>query len=331
VPYLRALLWSAPPLMFYFAFRRYLQGMNFVKPVAIALITANLVNVFFNWVLIYGNLGAPRMGVEGSGWATCIARVLMAGVLLLAIVHYEHKHKMGLHAVSFRPDFARIRRLVTLGLPAALQLTFEIGVFATCTALIGRLGAVALASHQIALHMASLAFMVPLGISAAAAVRVGQALGRRDAHGASRAGWTAIALGAAFMTCSGLAFVTVPAQIVRIYTPDPEVVATGVLLLSMAAIFQIFDGIQGVAVGALRGAGDTRTPMLAHLFVDWGIGLPLGYWLCFSVGWGAAGLWVGLSLAMILVGIVLLVVWRRTVRDLQRAPLAVEPQMQSTE
>jgi MATE family multidrug resistance protein len=312
-PYLRALLWSAPPLMFYFAFRRYLQGMNFVKPVAMALITANLVNVFLNWVLIYGHLGAPSMGVEGSAWATVIARVFMAGVLLLAIVHYEHKHKMGLRAVSFKPDFARIRRLLALGIPASTQITLEIGLFATCTALAGRLGAVALASHQIALHMASLAFMFPLGISAAAAVRVGQALGRRDALGAGRAGWTAIALGFGVMICTGVLFLLMPAKIVRIYSLDPEVVETGVLLLTMAALFQLFDGVQGVAVGALRGAGDTRTPMLGHLICDWAVGLPLGYWLCFALGWGAAGLWVGLSTAMILVGIVLLVVWRKKV------------------
>jgi len=313
-PYLRALLWSAPPLMFYFAFRRYLQGMNFVKPVAMALITANLVNLFLNWVFIYGHLGVPAMGVEGSAWATVIARVFMAGVLLLAIVHYERTHKMGLRAVSFRPDVARMKRLLALGIPASLQITFEIGAFATCTALAGQLGAVALASHQIALHMASLAFMIPLGMSAAAAVRVGQGLGRRDPNGASRSGWTAIALGGAFMCCTAVLFLSVPRQIIRLYTPDPEVIATGILLLTMAALFQIFDGIQGVAVGALRGAGDTRTPMLAHLLVDWGIGVPLGYWLCFKMGWGAAGLWVGLSVAMILVGIVLLAVWRRRVQ-----------------
>jgi MATE family multidrug resistance protein len=199
--------------------------------------------------------------------------------------------------------------------PASLQITFEIGAFATCTALAGRLGAVALASHQIALHMASLAFMIPLGMSAAAAVRVGQGLGRRDPRAAGRSGWTAIALGGGFMCCTAILFLAVPRQIIRLYTPDPEVVATGILLLTMAALFQIFDGIQGVAVGALRGAGDTRTPMLAHLLVDWGIGVPLGYWLCFRMGWGAAGLWVGLSVAMILVGMILLAVWRRRVRQ----------------
>jgi MATE family multidrug resistance protein len=310
VPYLGALLWSAPPLMLYFAFRRYLQAMNLVLPVALAMISANLVNAFANWVLIYGKLGAPALGVVGAGWATCISRLYTAVFLLIAIFHYEHKHRMGLRAVAFKPDLARIARLVRLGFPAAMHITLEVGVFAAATALAGRLGAVPLAAHQVALQTASLTFMVPLGMSSAAAVRVGQAIGRRDAQGASRAGWTAIALGASFMSLCALCFVLFPRGIIRLYTPAEEIVATGVLLLTIAAFFQIFDGIQGVSIGALRGAGDTRTAMFAHLVADWGIGLPLGYYLCFVRDWGAAGLWVGLSTAMILAGIVLLTAWK---------------------
>jgi MATE family multidrug resistance protein len=309
VPYLRALLWSAPPLMLYFAFRRYLQGMNLVKPVALSLLAANLVNIFGNWVLMFGHLGFPAMGVEGSGWSTCIARTFMAGTLLYYIVHYERKHRWGLSRVAIRPDLARIRQLAGLGLPAAMHICLEVGVFGAATALAGTLGVVSLASHQIALHTASLTFMVPLGISSAAAVRVGQALGRKDPPGANRSGWTAIGLGAAFMAVSGLLFLCIPRVIVRMYTHDPEVVALGGLLLMIAAVFQLFDGIQGVAIGALRGLGDTRTAMIVHLLADWGIGLPVGWYLCFQRGWGITGLWVGLSLAMILAGLVLLISW----------------------
>jgi MATE family multidrug resistance protein len=221
-----------------------------------------------------------------------------------------------LRRVTIKPDFDRIRQLVRLGLPAALHIFLEVGIFGTATALAGTLGAVALAAHQIAMHTASLTFMVPLGIASAAAVRVGQAIGRGDPAGASRAGWTAIVLGASFMTLCGLAFLAVPQWLVRFYTQDVEVVALGSIILMVAAFFQLFDGIQGVAIGALRGTGDTRTAALVHLICDWVIGLPVAWYFCFRCGWGAPGLWVGLSLAMILAGIFLLLAWTRRLRRL---------------
>ena len=156
--------------------------------------------------------------------------------------------------------------------------------------------------------------MVPLGISSAAAVRVGQALGRKDPAGAGIAGGTAIFLGAAFMTFAGMALLLVPREIARLFTPDEAVIQSTVGLLAAGAAFQLFDGIQTVATGALRGVGDTRTPMFCHFLAYWVIGLPLGAWLCFRRGWGAVGLWAGLSLALILIGIVLWFVWRRAVR-----------------
>ena len=311
IPYLKALLWGTLPLLLYFAFRRYLQAMNLVAPVAFALVSANLVNVVANWALIYGHLGIPRMGVEGAGWATCISRAYMAAVLLIAIVRHDRRYGTGLWAVASRPDPVRIRRLVALGFPAAIQLLLEISAFSAASALAGKLGALPLAAHQIALNTASFTFMVPLGISSAAAVRVGQALGRRDAAGAAHAGWTALALGVSFMACAATLMLTVPHWIARIYTPDATVVAASAALLMVAAFFQLFDGMQVVSIGALRGAGDTRTAMLGHLVADWFIGLPLGYYLAFHAGFGVAGLWAGLSVAMILVGSVLLLVWNR--------------------
>jgi MATE family multidrug resistance protein len=217
--------------------------------------------------------------------------------------------------IGLRPDFSRIRRLVGLGLPAAMHILLEIGVFGTATALAATLNPVALASHQVALHTASLTFMVPLGIASAAAVRVGQALGRRDPPAAARSGWTAIGLGLVFMSFSAVVFLSVPGFIVRLYTHDVRVVELGASLLMMAAFFQLFDGVQGVATGALRGTGDTQSPMLAHLICDWFIGLPIGWYFCFKRGWGVKGLWIGLSLAMILAGIVLLVAWARRIRS----------------
>jgi len=314
VPYLNAVNWSMFPLLLYFGLRRYLQGMNLVKPVAFALVSANLVNVFANWVLIYGKLGVPAMGTEGAGWATFISRAYMAALLLGCALYYDRKFKTGLPDISWKPDWERMRRLMALGLPAATQLALEVAVFALVTALMGRLDAVSLASHQIALNTVAFTYMVPLGIGSAAAVRVGQALGRRDPAGAALSGWTAIALGAGFMMAAAVVLWLEPRWIVRIYTADADVLRVGVMLLFIGAFFQLFDGIQAVATGALRGAGDTHTAMLTHIACYWLLGLPLGYWLCFGRGWGASGLWVGLCAALITIGVVLLAAWRRKVR-----------------
>lgn len=324
IPYLKALMWGMLPLLLYFAFRGYLQGINLAKPVMFALITANLVNIAGNWILIFGHLGAPAMGAVGSGWSTCISRMYMALALLVYILHYDRRHGSGLERTSLKPEFARIRRLVGLGFPAAMQLTLEVGVFAAATALVAKLDPLSLAAHQIALNAASFTFMVPLGIGSAAAVRVGQALGRLDVQGASRSGWTALVLGAAFMSCAALVFLLLPGYIVRIFTPDAAVMNTGISLLRVAAFFQLFDGLQTVATGALRGAGDTRTPMICHLLAYWVLGLPLGYFLCFRWSWGAAGLWIGLCVALIVIGLVLSIVWRRQVYLWSRTVMPAE-------
>jgi MATE family multidrug resistance protein len=314
IPYLHALSWSTLPLLLYFASRRYLQGINLAKPVMFSLLSANLVNVLGNWALIYGHFGFRAMGTVGSGWATCVGRIYMAAFLLAYCVYYDLRHKTGLREASRLPHMPRMWKLVSLGFPAATQLGLEVGIFAVATAMIGKLGAIALASHQIALNTASFTYMVPLGIGSAAAVRVGQALGRRDPRAASRAGWTALTLGASFMIFTAFAFWLVPQYIVRIYSPDPAVIRAASGLLFVAAFFQLFDGLQAVATGALRGAGDTRVPMICSVFFYWLIGLPLGYYLCFRAEWGAAGVWIGLCVALILIGSTLLLLWRREER-----------------
>lgn len=316
VPFLKALVWSTLPLALYFALRRYLQAMHIVKPVVFALISANLVNLLGNWVLVYGHLGARSYGVAGSGWSTCISRAYMVAVLAVAVVYYDRKRSSGLWSASRRLELRRIRQLIRLGLPAALQLLLEIGAFATATFLIGKLGAVQLAGHQIALNVASFTYMVPLGICSAAAVRVGHAIGARDVHGAARAGWMALLFAAIFMSCSGLALFLFARPIARVYTPEIEVIKAGATLLLVAAVFQLFDGLQVVATGALRGAGNTRIPMLANLVGYWVIGLPLGAFLCFKLKMGAAGMWLGLCLALILIGSTLLGVWHWVIKNL---------------
>jgi len=315
-PYMRTLSAGLIPLLLYFAVRRTLQGMNMVRPIAFALVTANLINFLGNYVLIFGHFGFHAYGVTGSGIATCISRTYLALVLVIYLLWYDARHKTELLKTPVQPDLARIRQLIALGFPAALQLTAEVSVFALVAALIARLGAIAQAGHQIALNTVAFTYMIPLGISSAAAVRVGQALGRRSPTDARNAGNTAILLGASFMASMSVALLVFPRIIARIYTTDETVIHSATILLMAGAAFQLFDGIQTVATGALRGTGDTRTPMLCHFSAYWLIGLPLGAYLCFRRNWGALGLWIGLSLSLILIGILLLLFWRRRVRQL---------------
>ena len=312
-PYLNAVTWSLPPLLLFSAFRRYLQGMGVVRPIMVALISANIVNAVFNWILIYGHLGAPAMGVRGSAWSTVLARCMMAAHLFGVIVRRERGRSPGLFETSARIDRAWMARLIGLGFPAASQITLEVGVFAAATALAGRLPAAALAAHQIAINIAAFTFMVPLGVGSAGAVRVGQAIGRRDPRGAARAGWTALLFGVGFMACSAAVFLLLPAMLIGAFTSDPRVLEVGVSLLMVAAVFQLFDGLQAVATGVLRGLGDTRTPMIWNLAGHWFVGLPLGYVLCFTVGIGVIGLWWGLSTGLIICGVSLLAAWSRRI------------------
>jgi MATE family multidrug resistance protein len=314
--YLRALAWGVLPLLFYTAFRRYLQAANIVKPVTFALVSANLVNFAGNWLLMYGHWGAPRMGLAGSGWSTTFARAYMAAVLGVAALRYARRSGNPLFGASWRPDWGRMGRLLRLGLPAAGQIGFEGAVFAIVTAMAARLDEASVAAHGIAVNVISTTYMIPLGISSAAAVRVGQAVGRKDLRGVEVAGWTALAMSAAFMGLAGVMLWSAPGWIVRAYIGDAAVIATGAVLLRIAAFFELFDGFQVVATGALRGLGDTRTPMLAHLAGYWALGLPVAWALTFRLRWGAPGIWVGLCAALIPIGVTLVLVWRRKSRTL---------------
>jgi MATE family multidrug resistance protein len=333
-PFVDALLWGVPPLLFYSAFRRYLQAMNIVKPITFAVVSANLLNFGGNWLLMYGNWGAPRLGLEGSGFSTSISRLYIALVLLIAVLRHQRKSayphlpaKVG-HAsacqrplagasfLGWRPQWPIIRRLIALGFPSAMQILVEGAVFGVVTVMAARFDEVSLAAHSIAVNVISITFMVPLGISSAAAVRVGQAVGRKDPQGIAVSGWTALLLGAGFMSSAGVALAFVPRWIARLYTPEAAVIAASAALLRIAALFEVFDGLQVVATGALRGLGDTRTPALAHFAGYWIIGMPVAYVLCFTYGWGVTGIWVGLTSALILIGLILLAAWHREIRSL---------------
>ena len=318
--YFGVLLLSTPFLLAYAVCRRYLQAMHAATPVMFALVTANVINATGNWVLVYGHLGFSPMGVAGSAWATVISRAYMLGSLLFAVWWIDRKRtreagiaEHGLWHVDRAFSAARLRQLLALGLPAASQMGAEVGVFALATALSGTLDPISSAAHQIALNMAGVAFMIPLGLGSAGAVRVGHAVGAGDRPRASAAAWTAILLTVGFMLFAASVFVLVPRQLIGLFSKDADVLSVGSSLLFLAAIFQLFDGIQGVITGTLRGIGDTRTPMVVNLVAHWVLGLPTSYLLCFVIGWGVYGLWVGLSLGLIVTGTILLYVWTRKI------------------
>jgi MATE family multidrug resistance protein len=311
--YFGIVIWSTVPLLLYAAVRRYLQGMHVVAPIAFALVTANLLNAAANWTLIHGRFGLPALGVSGAAWATVISRVYMLGVLVVAAWWIDRAGNTGLTTVSRTLSRERFARLWRLGFPAASQVTLEVGVFGLATALAGRLDPVSSAAHQIALNIAGASFMVPLGVASAGAVRVGNRVGAHDPQGAARAGWMAILLGSGFMGAAAVLFFLAPRALIGAFSPGPAVVDLGASLLFVAAIFQLFDGLQAVATGALRGLGSTRMAMMVNLAGHWFVGLPIAYVLCFPLGLGVRGLWMGLSTGLIVCGVVLTWYWHRRI------------------
>ncbi len=309
-PYIARLILSIAPLLAYAAFRRYLQAMNVVRPVMVALITANLVNAFGNWLFVYGRWGMPALGTNGSAYATLGARIYLAVFLFIVIWWRERRTPSGLHDVPFAIDVERMWRVARLGIPAAVQITLEVGVFAMASALAGRISPLAIAANQVVLNIASFVFMIPLGLGAGAAVRVGQAIGRRDAQGVRMAGTSAFLLASGFMLVTAALYAVIPGPLMRIFTQDESVLRVGATVLLVYGALQLFDAWQVVATGALRGLGDTRTPMVMNLVGHWVIGMPVAYWLCFNRGWGVVGLWLGLSVGLTIVGVVLTAVWR---------------------
>ena len=308
--YLSILNWGTLPLLLYGGIRRYLQGVGQVRVITVTYVLANLLNWGGNWVLIYGKLGFPALGVDGSAISTCIARVCMAAALLGFAWRYERQrgHPLFRHWAGVQLD--RLKRLVRLGAPAAGQILLEVGAWNLATFSAGYIDPVALATHAIALNYASVSYMMPLGISAAAAVSVGHAVGAGDPARARRAGWLALGLGTTAMLCAAIAFFVAPRALISLYTTDPRVLAVGPALLWIAAAFQIFDGVQTVCTGALRGLGETRVPMIANFVGYWILGLPLGFTLCFVLHWGIYGTWIGLTLALIVISLTLLARWR---------------------
>lgn len=297
---------SIPGLLPYFvfvAFRQALQAFAALRPILIAVVVGNLCNVALNYLLIFGNAGFPAMGVVGSSIASTISRWVMMLTLGVLAWRLLRPYVVPLRAQVF--DAAPIARMLRLGVPIGIHMVLEVGSFGIILLLMGWLGTIPLAAHEITITLASLTYMVPLGTASAAAVLVGHAIGRGDAEGARREASAALVCGVGFMALTAVAFLAFPMALARLFTDAPSVLAISVALIPVAGVFQIFDGVQGVSSGILRGCGDTRIPMIMNFVGFIMIGVPLGAWLGLGTRLGPAGLWWGLVAGLVVVAITL--------------------------
>ncbi|MDB4915604.1 MAG: hypothetical protein JWM95_3248 [Gemmatimonadetes bacterium] len=289
------------PFLAFVVLRQSLQALGEMRVMLAVVIAANLTNAFLNWVLVYGHLGSPAMGAPGSAWATALSRWLMTALLVVFGWRVLHPSLVPWRkeALHLAPLLAMLR----LGIPIGLQQVLEYGAFAAIGVLMGVLGTREMAAHQIAINLASLTFMVPLGVGAAAAVRVGHAAGAADAEAARESARAALMCGVGFMLCSATAFLLMPAGIASLYASDASVLALAATLIPIAGVFQVFDGLQAVAGGILRGLGDTRVPFLINLAGFWLVGVPVSIGLGFYTPLGAAGLWWGFVAGLVSVSL----------------------------
>lgn len=288
--------WSIPGLLPFFAFnalRQVLQALTRVRPIVIAVIAGNVANAGLNWVLIFGHLGFEPGGVVGSSQGTAIARWLMLAVLLVSCWPVIRSRLVPWRAESLQ--LAPLWRMFVLGAPIAMQMFAEAAAFGIVTVMTGWMGTTTLAGHEITLSLAALTFMVPMGVAAAAAVMVGHAVGAGDIAESRRDAVAALAVGVGFMAAMAVVFWVIPGTLAGAFTTDPATRLMATTLIPIAAVFQVFDGTQVISASILRGAGDTRVPMVLHFLSFWAVGIPLGALVAFRFDGGAPGLWWGLT------------------------------------
>jgi MATE family multidrug resistance protein len=323
--YCKAMAWGCPAILVFSALRQFLQGGGWMRAPMVAVWVANLANIGLNALLIYGLWGFPAMGVEGCGWSTAIVRVLMIFLLL----GLARKNLFGRPWPSLPElrDLSELKRLLKIGGPVGIHFGLEVWAFNLVGLMMGVLGTRELAANSVVMNLISVTFMIPFGISAAAATRVGQLVGAEEPWG--RAAWTAVGMGGSFMAMMGVVLLLFPEPLMRLYIDDDSVIRMGMLIVPMAAAFQLFDGIQAVSVGALRGAGDTFAPALVNLAGFWALGLPVAWGLGIE-GWGLAeplgpgGVWWGLVVGLVFVAVaqscrLVYVIRRGAIRVLQSA------------
>jgi MATE family multidrug resistance protein len=305
--YLRAISWGAPAICFVFLLRFFSEGSGHTKPTMFYGVLGGLLNIPLNYIFMFGKLGLPAMGTAGIGYASAIVIWLQLLMLVIYIQTHRHYKPFELFSHIARPHWQELRDLLKLGLPIAIAITLESGLFVAAALLIGRLGPLPAAAHLIAINFSALLFMVPLGMGSAVSVRVGNAIGRGDVHAARYAGIIGMLIVVVGQCCNMFLMLVFPEYVVALYTDDAAVAALAVSLLLFAGIFQLPDGLQICATGALRGLKDTRKPMLYNLFAYWVVGLSLGYYLTFQQQLGPAGMWIGM-IAGLTVGAGLMVV-----------------------
>lgn len=308
IPYLAIITFSLLPFMFFQTFKQFVEGLSQTRQAMYITILANAVNVFLNWVLIYGNLGFPALGLNGAGWATLVSRVLM-GLMMWYYVRKSARYKQ--FSLSFFPkklSFPMISKMLKIGVPSGFQFIFEVGAFSSAAIMMGWIGVTALAAHQIALNLASISYMMATGLAASATIRVGNQLGRNDVRTLREAGFTVFIMVAMFMAVFAFVFIVFREFLPSLYIDDMQVIQMSATLLVIAGFFQLSDGIQVVGLGALRGMADVKIPTFVTLVAYWVIGLPSGYLMAFTFGMGEIGIWIGLLTGLSVTGAMLL--WR---------------------
>jgi MATE family multidrug resistance protein len=315
--FLRGYMWSILPFLLFQSMRNFLAALERPKWIFIVSGVGIVLNAIVSWALIFGRLGLPRLGIFGGGLGSSIVWTLLAAALAIVIVTDRKFRRFHLFGRFWRADWPRFRHIWRLGLPIGLTMAFEGAVFAAAAYLMGLIDAASIAAHAVALQIAAISFMVPLGLGQAATVRVGRALGRKDQAGIARAGWTAWVLGVGFMAAMALLIWMFPRDLMTLFLDDTpanaRVIELGVSFLAVAAAFQITDGAQVVGAGMLRGLHDTRVPMVFAFFGYWAVGLGVGVWLAFSAGWQGVGIWTGLATGLGVVSLLMLLRW--TIRD----------------
>ncbi len=291
--YLQVVGISILPIMFFQAYRQFSEGVSLMWPPMAMILGANVLNVFFNWLFIFGHWGIPPMGLMGAGLSTLLNRLFIA-FGLMAYVHWAHSYRKYMPRRFWgAEDWNCIRSILTLGLPSGSQFFFETAAFSGGAVMIGWLGAGALAAHQIALSAAAVSYMFAIGVSAAASVRVGKEMGRGDMAAVRRAGFSGFVLAAGIMASFGVLFVVVRHIIPTFYIDDRSVIELASSLMIIGALFQVSDGIQVTGLGVLRGMSDVKSPTIITFIAYWVIGLPSGYIMAFPLGLGVHGMWLG--------------------------------------
>lgn len=291
--YMKILAVSTIPFLLFQVYRQFLEGISVVKPTMIIAVAANLFNAFSNWVLIFGNLGFEPMGLDGAGISTFLTRTLMAIALMYYVINSPRFKEYNLTLRFKMINKKVIKKLISIGLPSGLQYSLEVGAFTFSAIMIGWLGAVPLAAHQIAINLASITYMIILGIGAAGTIRVGTALGQKNRNEMRTAGFTAIGLAITVMFFFALIFVVFRNFLPTLYVSELPVIELASSLLIVAALFQLFDGTQATAIGVLRGLTDVKIPLLISFGAYWIIGVPVSYIFAFIFDWGTIGVWLG--------------------------------------